>query len=275
MSDRETRLHSPRWAEHPQLLAFYSGHRDHPDDLYPSERYFLPWLARRARSVLDTGCAAGGFSVIWHHYQPSITYTGLDLSSSLIEAAKKRYPGGRFLCTNVVSGVDLPDRYATVVQALGWLNWEPAYARALRELWRLTDRYLFFDVRLVAEEGAAIIGRQRVAFTAPWDGTSTTPYVTVAWPSFAERLLQLQPVRVLGYGYWGKPAETVVGVEGPVCFATFVAEKPAEGSSVPSPLVCVDLPLPWPDDLHRDVQVASASDLATLVPQLEATATPQ
>lgn len=68
------------WAEHPDLVAFYAEHRKHPEDLYPSESRFLPWLARQAHSVVDVGCAAGGFSDVWRHYQPEIRYVGVDLS---------------------------------------------------------------------------------------------------------------------------------------------------------------------------------------------------
>ena len=107
------------WSTHQELEEFYSENRNQPKDLYPSERRFLPWLAKEVDSVLDTGCAAGGFFNIWRNYNQSIVYTGLDLSSSLIKAARNLVPGSTFLEGNVVDGVDLPDRSSMVVQALG------------------------------------------------------------------------------------------------------------------------------------------------------------
>lgn len=257
---------APPWAEHPELVAFYANHRNRPEDLYPSERRFLPWLASQVSSVMDTGCAAGGFSNIWRHYRPDIVYTGLDVSASLIQTARKLHPELRFLHENVTQGTKLPDRYATVVQALGWLNWEPDYARAIDELWRLTDRYLFLDVRLVAQHDSATIGQQRLALTGDWDGETTTPYVTVAWPFFAALLVDLQPVTLLGYGYWGKPAETVMGVDQSVCFATFVLEKAPVRVETRLPTVCIDLPLAWPAALAERVDLLPAPQLDALVP---------
>lgn len=257
----------PPWSEHEELIAFYSHHRSRLEDLYPSERRFLPWLASRAESVLDTGCAAGGFSNIWRHYRPDIVYTGVDFSQSLVEAAGRLHPDLRFLRGNLAEGVELPERYAAVVQALGWLNWEVEYGRALPELWRLTDRYLFLDVRLVADEGKAVIGRQKLALVGAWDGQTTTPYVTVAWPRFASVLIDLRPVRLLGYGYWGKPAETVMGIDHAICFAAFVLERAPAGGNGRVTTVCLDMPLDWPAALAERVNLLPARELdALLVP---------
>lgn len=257
---------APEWAGHADLIAFYSQHRGRPDDLYPSERRFLPWLARHASSVLDTGCAAGGFSQIWRQYHPGIAYTGVDISLSLVSTARALHPEVRFLHGDVTKGLALPNRYATVVQALGWLNWEPGYVRAMRELWRLVDRYLFFDVRLAPAGDRDTIGRQHVALSGTWDGTTTTPYVVVSWPRFARHLVDLRPATILGYGYWGKPAETVMGVQGDVCFATFVMEKALDDHGCEAARVCLDLPLAWPDALVQQTTLFPAAQLNAWVP---------
>ncbi len=255
------------WSEHPDLAAFYTQHRNQPEDLYPSERRFLPWLASQATSVLDTGCAAGGFSNIWRYYRPDIVYTGVDVSASLIEAARELYPTLNFLHRNITWESGLQDRYATVVQALGWLNWEPEYAKAINELWQLTDRYLFLDVRLVAQAEHAKVGKQKLALTGEWDGEATTPYVTVFWAGFAGLLVDLQPIAILGYGYWGKPSETVMDVDQEVCFSTFVLEKAPVGEKPKLSTVCLDLPLAWPAVLADGVTLLPAAGLDALVPQ--------
>lgn len=254
------------WAEHPDLVAFYAQHRNRPEDVYPSERRFLPWLARESRSVLDIGCAAGGFSNVWRHFNPEITYVGVDVSASLVEVARKFHPDLEFYQGNCADGLTLPDRYAAVVSALGWLHWEPRYHQALAELWRLTDRFLFFDVRLVAESDQIVAGKQQVAFQGEWDGKTTTPYVTAAWDSFARLLLELQPAMIAGQGYWGKPADTVMGIENPVCFAAFVLEKPLVESTLSVRTVCLDLPFEWPASLHPEVAVLPPGELGNLIP---------
>ena len=260
-------MSSPRWAEHPDLVAFYTQHRNCPEDLYPSELRFLPWLAKNATSVLDVGCAAAGFRKIWRHYRPDITYIGVDVSTSLIAAARRLHPDAEFHQGDCTTGLSLPDRYATVVSALGWLHWELQYQEAISELWRLTERYLFFDVRLVGEPDRAVGGKQQLALMGPWDGETTTPYLVVAWPIFAALLLSLQPAALVGYGYWGKPAETVVGVDQQVCFATFVLEKAPVREDPRLPTVCVDMPLAWPAALTDRVNLLSAAELDTLVPR--------
>jgi SAM-dependent methyltransferase len=256
----------PHWAEHPDLITFYTQHRNRPEDLYPSERRFLPWLAKQSSSVLDVGCAAGGFRNIWRHYQPAIKYTGVDVSASLIDAARRLYPDSTFQQGNCAAGLSLSNRYATVVQALGWLHWEPEYQRALAELWRLTDRYLFFDVRLVADRRQETSGSQQMALSGSWDGTTTTPYICVAWPRFAALMMELGPAAILGYGYWGKPAKSVMGIDHNVCFATFVLEKASAGKNASRPVVCIDMPLPWLPALAVRAEVRPPAELEALVP---------
>jgi SAM-dependent methyltransferase len=253
------------WADHPDLVAFYADHRRRPSDLYPSERRFLPWLASRADSVLDAGCAAGGFSEIWRHFAPELQYTGVDVSPALVETARRLHPEHEFVQGNVAAGLPLPDHTAMVVQALGWLFWEPEYEAALEELWRLTGRWLFVDFRTV-ESDDLTIGRQQIALVEEWDEVTTVPYLAVPWADLAELLLRLRPARILGYGYLGPPAETVVGIPGEVCFAVFVLER-AEGSAEARPTVCIDLPFAWPSALADQATVLPAADLATLVPE--------
>jgi SAM-dependent methyltransferase len=255
------------WAEHPDLVAFYAQHRNRPEDLYPSERRFLPWLAKQSASVLDTGCAAGGFSNIWRHFQPDINYIGVDVSASLVEVAATLHPDLVFHQGNCAEGLQFPNRYAEVVAALGWLHWELRYRAAIKELWRLTDRFLFFDVRLVSNPGQVVSGKQQVAFHGPWDGKTTTPYMTLAWDVFARVLLDLQPVMIAGQGYWGKAADTVMDIAGPVCFAAFVLEKGSEDDDSSKPIVCLDSPLEWPKKLRYCVEVLPATQLEKLISQ--------
>lgn len=257
---------APDWASHPDLLEYYASHRHRPEDLYSSERRFLPWLARQCASVMDAGCAAGGFKAIWRHFNPRIRYVGADVSPSLIDIAKKLNPDTEFMVGNVTEGLPLPDRCAGVVQALGWLHWEPQYPAAIEELWRLTERFLFFDVRLVPENKPSLTARQKLTLSAEWDGRSTVPYVTVNWGDFAKWLLVLEPRNILAYGYWGDPAETVVGFHDQVCFAAFVLEKPTAGTSRAKSTLCIDLPLPWPTHMCDRVRLLPASDLESLVP---------
>ncbi len=252
----------PDWADHPDLVTYYETHRNRLSDLYPSERRFLPWLASTADSVLDVGCGAGGFAEAWRACRPSISYTGVDVSNPLITAALRAHPEHEFLRADCAEGVPLPDGYADVVSAVGWLHWEARYARALSELWRLTGRYAFFDLRLVAGPGPDMHAVQRLALTGDWDGRTTVPYICTSWPRIAELLVDLAPTRLLAHGYRGRPADTVTGLESDICFATFVLER---GDHRGRPEVVLDLPLEWPPALRRRVDLAGAERLDELV----------
>ena len=201
-----------------ELVEFFTTHRTKPEDLYPSEKRFLPDLARASATVLDVGCAAGGFAGVWRSYNPAIEYTGVDRSPELLEAARKLHPDTTFLVGDAADGVPLPAATADVVAALGWLHWEPRYASALAELWRLAGRSLFFDVRLHA-------GDEDIVGTQDLPGGGTTPYICASWPHFDALLRSLGPSAIRAYGYDGPPAATVHGMPQQLCLAAFVLER--------------------------------------------------
>jgi SAM-dependent methyltransferase len=228
------------WVEHPELVRFYSSHRNHPDDLYPSERHFLPGLARESASVLDVGCGAGGFATIWRSFNPQLAYTGVDASGALIDAARSLHRDATFAQADGAGPLPFADGAFEGVAALGWLHLEPRYPDALAELWRVARRWLFFDVRLLAGD-EDIVGAQRLALGGEWDGRTTIPYICTSWPRLARRLQALGPARLCAHGYRGRSAATVSGVPAEVCMTTFVLERG------PGPLELeLDLPLGWP-----------------------------
>lgn len=257
---------APDWANHPDLLAYYETHRNQLSDLYPSERRFLPWLAASADSVLDVGCGVGGFAEAWRACRPNISYTGVDVSGPLVTAARRAHPQHEFLQADCAHGVPLPDGYADVVAAMGWLHWEARYANALAELWRLTGHYAFFDLRLVDGPGPDTNAVQQLALTADWDGRTTVPYICASWPRVAELLVGLRPARILAHGYWGRPAATVMGAASDVCFATFVLER---GDREQFPEVVLDLPMDWPRTLSGRARLAGVERLDELVGEAE------
>jgi SAM-dependent methyltransferase len=261
-------MKKPKWSNHQELIDFYTKHRCDPKELYSSERRFLPWLSRQSTSILDVGCAAGGFSQIWKHYRNDISYSGVDLSPELVKVAMDLYHDCKFKVANPISGIPFQDNSFDVVQALGWLFWEPKFSDALSEMWRLTRRWLFFDVRIVLSEDEVQVGEQRMTFGGKWDGQSVTPYLTVAWPHIAKKLLHFNPKRLLSYGYIGKPASNVLGIRDEICFGVFVVEKRGV-DDMEKITVCVDLPWSFPIDLRREVNWLPSTQLAVLVSDID------
>jgi SAM-dependent methyltransferase len=246
-------------SEHPALVEFFATNRSRIEHLYPSERRFLPWLATSGRSVLDVGCATGGFADVWHAFNPTLRYTGVDASSALIDAARKQRPALDFFVGDCATGLPFPDHSAEIVQALGWLHWEPRYRDALEELWRVTGHRLFFDLRLHAGRGD-LVGRQ------PISPTDAVPYICVSWTEILERLLELAPTRLLGFGYMGRPHANVSGAPEDVGFATFVLERSARTNPAGAE-VCLDIPFEVPADSAARMALYPAARLRSFAPE--------
>ncbi len=234
------------WSEHPDLVDFFSHTRNRPEHLYPSERAFLPALAAQHHTVLDVGCAGGGFFEIFRHFRHDIRYIGADFSQALTSKAISLHPDGQFLVADSAQGLPFSDQSIPYVQALGWLHWETRYVEAIRELWRVASHHLFFDMRLTPPGRPEMQGEQRVEYSQPWDGKTTTPYIAVEWLKVARLIETLHPLSVSIKGYWGPPAKTVTGLDGDICFATFVLERPPVNVVPEVSNVVIDAPIEWP-----------------------------
>jgi len=54
------------------------------------KEYFFPDAAKRAKSILDVGCACGGFATIMHSLNENLKYTGIDIVHSLAAVPDSR-----------------------------------------------------------------------------------------------------------------------------------------------------------------------------------------
>ncbi len=75
---------------------FFSSERKKKNDLYLGEKFFLTKLLFEKCSILDIGCAQGGFYKILRSYLKSFSYTGVDSSERMILEAKRKYPKANF-----------------------------------------------------------------------------------------------------------------------------------------------------------------------------------
>jgi len=74
-------------------VQFYTENRQTYDELYDSETYFLTKeFIRQMFSVLDVGCATGGFYNVFEMLNPDIQYVGIDVSQELLKIAKSKFP---------------------------------------------------------------------------------------------------------------------------------------------------------------------------------------
>ena len=79
------------------VVAFYANNRNQLEHLYLSEKIPLSFIKKKnIKSVLDYGCAVGGFYRIFRRYfNKKIHYHGLDTEENVIRAAKNKFKNVR------------------------------------------------------------------------------------------------------------------------------------------------------------------------------------
>ena len=214
-------------------IDYYFNNRHDVSDLYPSEKIFLPRVLFPGATVLDVGCASGGFFNIMRSFEPHIEYTGIDLSEKAVALARERYPEATF---QVTEGFDLPfeDNAFDLVHCTSVFNNEPNYQPMLKEMYRVSNRFVVADIRLLKGIGNQRNSVYNIQFEA--DGVeATVPYVVNDADEVANFILQLEPkpkaLRATGYFHQlAKEAES--GAE--VCMAILLVQKgsPGNGATV-------------------------------------------
>ena len=92
--------------------------------------------------LLDAGCSSAYYHEIVEHYAPGwAEYVGVDYNSGMVEMARHRYPGLVVLQMDTQQ-LDARDRAFDVVLSSGTVNHVLDWQATLRELARVTDRWL-------------------------------------------------------------------------------------------------------------------------------------
>lgn len=191
------------------VLGFYTSHRHSPEDLYPSERAVLLPVLAECDSVLDVGCAAGGFSNIFAALKPGIRYVGLDGEEAMIAQASHRYPHRSFQ-QGRADHLPFADQSFDLVFCTGVLLHNPDFEPILRECYRVAAKHCVVDLPRVSASGlpsrAVMRLSERFPDGAPSDANAV-PY-TLADPHRVLTVLQsLRPApRTFSLtGYSGQP----------------------------------------------------------------------
>jgi SAM-dependent methyltransferase len=221
--DPSIRAEQASWSD-PTTEAFYRSHRNSPDDLYPSERAFLPDVLPRVRSMLDVGCAAGGFSRIARAFNPDVRYVGADITPALVEAARRDHPDAELCVSDGVSFPYAPNSF-DLVHCSGVLHLNSRYRDMIRAMWRIARAFLIFDVRLTA--GEPTVGSMpndlgdRSAAALPYYVLNTSDFVGEL------RTLDPAPAAIRARGYPHAPASSARLAVDRVTMAVFLLEKRA------------------------------------------------
>jgi len=208
-----------------QSLHFYVTHRCTPEELYESERFFLPQVLGKVASVLDVGCAAGGFSAVMKRFNPHLRYVGVDIIPDFIELARRRYPEAEF---HVADGVSMPFAAESfeLVHSSGTLHLNSRYRDMVRTAWDCSSHFLLCDFRLT--RGPSVVGSMAVDFGGPGAvPTHVLPYHVVNVDELLAFLRELRPgpVRIQGRGYSRPPAPSARIPLDKVYMAFFLVEK--------------------------------------------------
>ena len=206
-------------------IDYYSENRHEISDLYPSETIFLPRVLFPGAKVLDVGCASGGFFNIMRSYEPHIEYTGVDLSERAVELAKERYPEATFIVTEGFELVFANNTF-DVVHCTSVFNNEPNYQAMLQEMYRVSNRFVLMDIRLLKGIGRQAESVYNIQFNSE-RVEANVPYVVNDADEVANFVLQLdpKPKALRGTGYFHQVAKEAETPHDEVCMSLFLIQK--------------------------------------------------
>jgi ubiquinone/menaquinone biosynthesis C-methylase UbiE len=208
-------------------IEFYSAGRNSMKDVYESEKYFLREVMFPGIRVCDVGCGTGGFLNVLKQYAADVKYTGIDVSEEMIKNARRIHPGISFYVSDGNS-LDFEDSSFDLVMLYGVLHMNLDWKDMIKECWRITKRYLLFDLRLTEGKSVEDINRsyQKIAFNGNWDGKSIVPYVVVNASEAVNAMKTLadQP-SVRAYGYIHRSSDMAVTPYKEVCMTSFCLDK--------------------------------------------------
>lgn len=238
-----------------ESIAYYESLRNRPEEVYESERVLFFPLLGKVDTVLDMGCAAGGFYNIIRTLNPKIKYTGLDVSEKMLGTAKRLFPAGDFRLTSGRS-LDFPDNSFDMAMSLGVIHHIPGYKEIVKECFRVCRRYCLLDLpRLLSRRHtfdmreSYMTLKDRFHSKKNIDGSSTkVPYVLADAAEVFDFLSgDLKPKRILAKGYFGRTDKSATIPSEEVCFTVVCLEKTGTGTGE----IIADLPksmLAWLKD---------------------------
>jgi SAM-dependent methyltransferase len=138
----------------PRVLDFFTERRNSTGEIYESEWFFLKDRLREGVSVLDVGCAQGGFASALAEHLSDFAYTGVDINAEMIERARAGHPDHAFYHVPETDFSALGGARFDVVLVLGILHLHEAWRETLRAAWSHAGGALILDLRQT--DGATI-----------------------------------------------------------------------------------------------------------------------
>lgn len=167
----------------PKVLEYFDSRRASTNAVYESEWFFLRDRLREGMTVLDIGCAQGGFASILAEHLSEFRYTGVDINAEMIVRARSRHPEHVF--HHVAEGdlSELDGERFDLVLVLGILHLHEAWRETIAAAWRLASGALIMDLR--ETDGPTIEDKGRSYFAMDFNGGGSEhaqarlPYIVV------------------------------------------------------------------------------------------------
>jgi len=220
---------NPESWNQPNVVSFFDSHRITTSDVYPSEWFFLKDQLKEGMSILDIGCAQGGFGGIIAEHLKNFTYTGVDISEDMITKAKAKYPQHTF---HIVKENDYSKVTGIfdVSLVLGILHLHESWRETIQVAWNHTKSSLILDLREISQE--TVEDKNKSYFTMNINGSNegyseVLPYNLI---NSGEALEIIKSIcdgakKISFYGYSQEPAKTVVTPVDNIYASVYLVQK--------------------------------------------------
>lgn len=129
------------------VVDFFDNHRHTTEEVYQSEWFFLKGLLFEGMTILDVGCAQGGFAGVVGEHLQNFQYTGVDINPVMIDKAKQRHSKHQFYCVPEADLSLLQQQTYDLVIVLGILHLHEKWRETLKQAWAHTKKTILFDLR--------------------------------------------------------------------------------------------------------------------------------
>ena len=222
------------------VVDFYTSNRNKLTDLYLSEKKPLSFIKKnKIKSVLDYGCAVGGFYTIFRKYfNKKINYHGLDTEKNVINEARKKFKNINGIKFSKIQKGKLKEKNKkyTLSFCTGVLNHNSNYKSIISELVRVSSKYVFIDSPRV-HIGKSFVGKLNLSSRFPSEVKSNNIVNNYTvnlenYLRFLKRLFNKNKVRKAIFFHGQLPyKKKYLKINKKIAFLTFLCEKEKNAKS--------------------------------------------
>ena len=230
-----------------KISNYFSENRISWDQFYPSERKLFESIKLSSKEeVLDIGCGCGGLGLALNEKFEIMSYTGIDINSSAIEAGRELSLSSNLIHGDILDVTDssLRDQSFDLVCSLSCIDWNVQFAEMLSVSWGHVKPGGKFvaTFRLCLGKGSHELkdSYQYINYDGKKQG-EIAAYVVLNFKNLMAELEQFNPSEIIGTGYWGMPSPSAVTPYDSLCFAAFSITK-RENTDVSEVYIDLDLP---------------------------------